>query len=157
MHMTRSRGLRLWYSPRNLPRRMTRIRMHMTRSRGLRPGYLHLEIMNCEFAIHQNAHDPFEGIETKGAQRGALWPPPHQNAHDPFEGIETYFTSLYGYSMIYLIRMHMTRSRGLRLCAKQRIDVWHPFIRMHMTRSRGLRQGQARRRIPRNRHTSECT
>jgi len=39
----------------------------------------------------QNAHDPFEGIETHSSppklrtqQRAA-----YQNAHDPFEGIET--------------------------------------------------------------------
>jgi len=39
---------------------------------------------------YQNAHDPFEGIETLPQQGVNLAHPRfNQNAHDPFEGIET--------------------------------------------------------------------
>ena len=39
---------------------------------------------------YRNAHDPFEGIETKsGSFAKTITLPFDRNAHDPFEGIET--------------------------------------------------------------------
>ena|GEM_PF-3572371 len=95
--------------------------MPLTRLRGLRHNLSSFDIVASY--IHKNAIDPIEGIETLiGFPMNFLHHCYYKNAIDPIEGIETILLPLGGDSP-KLIRMPLTRLRGLRLSTHSQIHM----------------------------------
>ena len=139
IELTRLRGLRpsKWQS--NIIIYNLIVRIELTRLRGLRQNNL-CPTMTILTNSSKNWIDPFEGIETKiKLDWDENFSPPRKNWIDPFEGIETLYLFYSVFDNIAIVRIELTRLRGLRLYPFSETISLPSLVRIELTRLRGLR------------------